>query len=163
MYKDWDLDDFLNVEATSMSLYFMYDRLNELVFNNKLPKCKVVWNKRTSKVAGSAWCEDRKIEISYKYHSKYPEELLNTMVHEMTHILYPNDDHSEVWKKGIKKLNDEFPILELQQYSKLRYWKYVYGCDCGKEWKRSSKFRNNKYHCVACKSYLKLKSTCNHA
>lgn len=162
MYSDYQLDDFLNMNIDKVSFYFMYDRLNELVFNNRLPKCNVIWNNRLTATAGLAY-EDNKIEISYKYHSKYPGELLDTMIHEMTHIALPDESHNDTWKAYINDLNSKFPILNLQQFTKYTYWKYLYSCECGNEWKRNRKYTNVKYHCTNCKSTLKLKYTCNHA
>jgi len=74
-------------------LYRMYDIYNRQYFDNKLPKMKITYSKRML-VAGGYYPVTREIKISEKYHHLFPDEVYDTLKHEMIHILHFHHDRS---------------------------------------------------------------------
>ena len=149
-----------------IDLQCMYIRLNKEMFEDKLPNnIRVVWSKKMTKTAaqckysvdyksGVAVRTPIEIKISTHYHNRYPNELLETMVHEMIHVKYPYDGHGKEFNREMDKLNKKFDIgvrvfatgravvnfiytckkceLKYEKAKKLKEY-YNYRCTCGGE------------------------------
>jgi len=66
----------------------LYEQINEKHFAGKLPSARVEWSSRL-RIAGNCRPDEREIRLSISYHTHYPEEIINTLIHEMLHLVYP--------------------------------------------------------------------------
>jgi len=118
-------------------LYRKFDDINTRIFNNQLPHLKIKYSERML-TAGSFVPNINEIRIGRKYHSIFPEEIEDTLAHEMMHYIYP--DHGAQFKLmagrfGISLKAKEHPDLR----SRI---KYLYYCpSCGKEYPRRKRLR----------------------
>lgn len=71
----------------------LYNQLNEKHFGGKLPQAAVDWSTRL-RIAGNCRPDKRDIRLSVRYHTYYPEEITNTLLHEMLHLVYPKHNIS---------------------------------------------------------------------
>lgn len=127
-----------DVMATPVSLpdvaqlYRMYERINAEYFGGRLPVTRIAYSDRML-IAGSYAPSNRIIKIGRRYHEIFPEEIEDTLKHEMIHILCPNHDHD--FKAWAKKLGAS---LRARSHPLLRSsLKYLYVCPvCGREYPR---------------------------
>ncbi len=113
-------------------LYVLFRRFNHLFFNGKLPVVRIEYSDRML-IAGTYTPSKRLIRISRKYHEIFPEEIEDTLKHEMIHILFPN--HDKNFKFWASKVGAS---LKAKRHPKLRgYYRYIYVCSsCGREYYR---------------------------
>lgn len=74
-------------------LYERYERFNRLYFDNRLPAREAVtieWSHRMTSSAGRCYPQRRLIRLSTHYHTRFPAEVDETLLHEMIHLLVPN-------------------------------------------------------------------------
>jgi predicted SprT family Zn-dependent metalloprotease len=119
------------------TLYSLFDRFNYEYFGGRLPMVTISYSERML-IAGSYTSSTEEIKIGRKYHTIFPEELEDTLKHEMIHIVYPN--HSPEFKRLARKLGVS---LKAREHPDLRAaWKYLYICPhCGKEYPRRKRLR----------------------
>ncbi len=118
-------------------LYRMFDRFNGEFFEGRLPVTKIEYSERML-IAGSYTPSRRIIKIGKKYHEIFPEEVEDTLKHEMIHILYPNHDRNfKAWafKLGASLKAKSHPLLRSN-------YKYLYVCPvCGREYPRRKRLQ----------------------
>jgi predicted SprT family Zn-dependent metalloprotease len=120
-----------------LELKHMFMRINFRYFSGKLPEVKIEWSNRL-RMAGKYIISDRIIRLGRRYHEYFPEEVENTLKHEMIHILYP--DHGRLFKSeairiGASRYAREYPGARGN-------FKYIYVCPgCGEKFYRRKRYR----------------------
>lgn len=115
----------------------MFDIYNREYFDGKLPKVKIRYSRRML-VAGGYFPQKREIRISEKYHRFFPDEVYDTLKHEMIHII--NFRHDAAFKKMAKRIGasvraNDHPGLR-------RPPRYIYICPhCYTEYPRHKRLR----------------------
>lgn len=120
---------------TVTELYQLFDRYNWLYFDGKLPQAKIEYSNRMYS-AGSYTPAHRLIKISRKYHEIFPEDIHDTLKHEMIHIIHYY--HDADFKREAKRIG---ATVKAKTHPKLRKPpKYMYLCpNCGKEYPRQKR------------------------
>ncbi len=114
-----------------------FDMYNLVYFKGKLPRVRVVYSHRMTS-AGSYTPGNRVIKIGRKYHEIFPEEINDTLKHEMIHILHLKHDRD--FKKEAKRIGAS---IKAQSHPALnKPPKYIYVCShCGREYPRQKRLR----------------------
>jgi len=116
-------------------LYSLFDRYNWMYFEGRLPRVKIEYSKRMS-MAGAYYPGRKLIRIGQKYHNIFPEEVSDTLKHEMIHIIYMKHDtdfKAEAKRIGTSLKARYHPDLEREP-------KYLYHCDgCGTKYPRQKR------------------------
>lgn len=169
-----------HLAKSDVQLKLAYNQYNKEIFNDRLPRnvC-VYWSNRMTADAGVArWKYKRgtgelfdiHIGLSVPYHHKYPNEIKDTLVHEMIHILHPKEGHGMWFHFEKDRINREHN-MNITVYStghaterKKQKRKYIYACKkCGQEFPRVRRDKNDyKYsECgkTSCKGKIYLKHT----
>ncbi len=121
----------------SLELYKMFDNFNWQYFEGKLPKVKIEYSKRML-AAGSYTPSNKLIKLGIKYHLVFPDEIADTLKHEMIHIIHYH--HNSAFKAEARRigasLNAKFhPSLKKAP-------KYLYLCQtCQTEYPRQKILR----------------------
>jgi len=125
-------------------LYRMYDRFNQEYFDNRLPVAKISYSSRML-IAGSYMPGKNEIKIGRKYHEIFPDEVADTLKHEMLHIVIPS--HNSRFKAAAARIGAS---LKAKSHPSLRgNYKYLYVCpSCGREYPRRKRLR--KAYCGIC-------------
>ena len=120
-----------------MQLAELFDRFNWMYFDGLLPSVRIIWSNRMMS-AGSYTPHDRTIRIGRKYHELFPDELADTIKHEMIHIKHLG--HDAAFKAEAKRIGAS---LRAQSHELLRKpAKYVYACpSCKAEYPRQKRIR----------------------
>lgn len=148
-----------------IGLKVLYDEYNKEIFNNSLPRfVNIQWSNRLTRVAGNCTVEtirrkngtreyEFSIKLSTHYHERFPNELKKTIVHEMIHVLYPEEGHGYNFKREMHRINKEFN-LDIAVYSSGRAKVcYIYKCKgCGKEYETTKYYNVEKIRCRKCHS-----------
>ena len=119
----------------------MFSRINYRYFSGRLPEAKIEWSSRL-RMAGKYLVNDRIIRLGRKYHEHFPQEIEDTLKHEMIHILYP--DHGRLFKAeavriGASRYARDYPGARMS-------YKYIYACPaCGQKF-----YRRKRYRMVSC-------------
>jgi predicted SprT family Zn-dependent metalloprotease len=119
------------------SLYRMFDTYNDELFKRRLPRVRISYSNRML-IAGSYTPALREIKLGRKYHKIFPDDLSDTLKHEMIHIIYPRHD------RKFKALAARLKVsLKARAHPDLRGpYKYLYICpSCGREYPRRKRFR----------------------
>lgn len=116
-------------------LYCRFDMFNWMFFEGKLPTVKIEYSNRMS-AAGSYSRNRQLIRIGRKYHEIFPEDINDTLKHEMIHIIHFR--HDAVFKKIAARIGAS---LRAKAHPLLRKPpKYIYVCPkCGKEYPRQKR------------------------
>lgn len=113
----------------------MYQYYNWKYFDGKLPRANIVYSNRMTS-AGSYTPSRKLITIGRKYHEIFPDELADTLKHEMIHIRHIR--HDAVFKAEAKRVGASIrakshPLLR-------RRPRYIYLCgNCGGEYPRQKR------------------------
>ncbi len=122
---------------TEAELSHLFDRYNWMFFDGKLPKPEIEYSARM-RTAGSYIPSQRIIRIGRKYHEVFPEEIGDTLKHEMIHIRHLNHDRAfkaEAARIGASIQARSHPLLTKPP-------RYVYICwNCGREYPRQRRLR----------------------
>ncbi len=118
-------------------LYLLFDKINITYFDNKLPQAKIEYSTRMTN-AGSYTPALKLIKISKKYHEIFPDDIEDTMKHEMIHIIHFY--HNAEFKKEAARIGT---TLKAKPHPSLRRKaKYLYLCPgCKKEYPRQKRLR----------------------
>jgi len=118
-------------------LHRRFDYYNVIYFKGRLPKVRIEYSKRMTS-AGSYTPSQRLIKIGYKYHEIFPQDLNDTLKHEMIHIRHYR--HDARFKAEAKRIGC---TLKAQSHPELRRpAKYIYVCPgCGGEYPRQKRLR----------------------
>ncbi len=126
-------EDLPPVEA----LYLLFDRFNWMYFEGRLPQASIEYSTRMTS-AGSYTPSRRLIRIGHKYHTIFPEDLHDTLKHEMIHMIHLRHDakfKAEATRVGASLRARSHPNLRKTP-------KYLYLCPgCRKEYPRQKRFR----------------------
>lgn len=115
----------------------MFAIYNREYFDNKLPRVKIRYSRRML-VAGGYFPQKKEIRISEKYHTYFPDEVYDTLKHEMIHILHFR--HDAAFRKMAHRIGaslraNEHPALT-------RPPRYLYICPaCLTEYPRRKRLR----------------------
>ena len=122
---------------TLPELYRLYDMYNLVHFDGKLPRVKLTYSTRML-AAGSCAPREREIRIGLKYHQLFPQDLDDTLIHEMIHLIYPS--HNSDFKKVANRLG--VSVYARSHPDLRRPPKYIYYCpSCGQEYPRQKRLR----------------------
>ena len=118
-------------------LYRLYELYNLLYFEGRLPKARIAYSARML-AAGSCDTRSREIRIGTRYHQLFPDEISDTLKHEMIHLLYRGhgrDFVSMARALGVSIRARSHPSLR-------RPAKYLYRCTaCGADYPRQKRVR----------------------
>ena len=157
-----------DLAKTDVELKKIYNYWNKKAFNGELKKhMPILWSSRMTSGAGYysySWKTelgvkhfyDEKIQLSTHYAERFPEDVLNVIVHEMIHVRLPNETHGPGFKAMAKELSERFG-LTIRVYSHgAGKIDYIYACDrCEKTFERSRRMDVSRYRCK-CKGNLYL-------
>lgn len=114
-----------------------YEMYNRVYFEGKLPRVRIIYSNRMTS-AGSYTPHTKVIKIGRKYHQIFPEEINDTLKHEMIHIRHLKHDRSfkaEARRVGASLRANSHPALT-------RPPKYIYICtNCGRKYPRQKRLR----------------------
>lgn len=118
-------------------LYKLFDKLNFRIFNNQLPRLRIKYSDKML-IAGSFMPSLNEIRIGRKYHRIFPDDIEDTLAHEMIHFIYPN--HGPQFKRVAGKFGIS---MKAKDHPDLRTtYRYLYYCpSCGKEYPRRKRLR----------------------
>jgi predicted SprT family Zn-dependent metalloprotease len=141
--NNYDLFDGLEAYAsdtelpTIANLHRMYDIYNREYFGGKLPKVTIRYSKRML-IAGGYFPQKKEIRISEKYHTYFPDEVYDTLKHEMIHIVHFH--HDAAFKKMARRIGAS---LRANDHPALRRPpRYIYICPhCFTEYPRHKRIR----------------------
>jgi predicted SprT family Zn-dependent metalloprotease len=118
-------------------LYQLFDRYNWMYFDGGLPRPRIEYSSRMTS-AGAYLPGQKLIRIGLKYHRIFPEEIADTLKHEMIHIRHLKHDaafKAEANRIGASVRAKTHPDLQKPP-------RYVYVCDnCGAEYPRQKILR----------------------
>ncbi len=116
-------------------LYEMFDRYNWLYFKGKLPRVAIEYSSRMT-CAGSYSPHNKCIRIGRKYHEIFPQDIEDTLKHEMIHIVHYR--HDAAFKAMARRIGAS---VRARSHPKLRRPpKYIYVCpNCGLEYPRQKR------------------------
>lgn len=122
---------------TESELNELFDALNEQFFAGGLPKARVEWSSRM-KHAGKCMSMQRIIRLGESYHRYYPEDVVDTLKHEMIHLMIPS--HGADFKKEARRIGASFHAKNYP--GMLRGMKYLYTCPgCGAMFPSMKRYR----------------------
>ncbi|MFZ5981726.1 MAG: SprT-like domain-containing protein [Candidatus Zixiibacteriota bacterium] len=114
-----------------------YEMYNRVYFDGRLPRVKILYSNRMTS-AGSYTPQKKLIKIGRRYHQIFPEEINDTLKHEMIHIRHMKHDRAfkdEAIRIGASVRANSHPALT-------RPPKYIYLCaNCGREYPRQKRLR----------------------
>ena len=118
-------------------LYRLFDEFNLLYFQGRLPRPRIAYSPRMTS-AGSYTPHLKLIKISRRYHKLFPEDLHDTLKHEMIHILHLH--HDAAFKAEAARVG---ATLKARSHPDLRKpAKYTYVCpSCNREYPRQKRLR----------------------
>lgn len=120
---------------TVLELYQMFDRFNIIYFEGKLPRVTIEYSNRMTS-AGSYTPKLKLIKISRKYHHIFPDDIEDTLKHEMIHVIHFK--HDKAFKDFAKKIGAS---LKAKSHPSLRRPpRYIYACPkCKMEYPRQKR------------------------
>jgi predicted SprT family Zn-dependent metalloprotease len=115
----------------------LFHEFNRQYFDSSLPTPGISYSDRML-IAGSFAPDKNEIRIGRKYHEIFPDEIEDTLKHEMIHIIYPN--HDQNFKALAARIGAS---LKAKSHPALcGNCKYLYICPhCGKEYPRRKRLR----------------------
>lgn len=122
---------------TLEELHRMFDRFNWIHFEGKLLRVRIEYSTRMSS-AGSYTPQRRLIRIGRKYHELFPNEIADTLKHEMIHIRHFL--HNALFKAEAARVGAS---VRAKSHALLRKPpKYMYVCPhCSREYPRQKRLR----------------------
>lgn len=116
----------------------LFDRFNQEFFEGRLPRVRIEYSKRMQRSAGSYHPVGKVIRIGRRYHELFPEEIEDTLKHEMIHIIHLR--HNAAFKREARRLGTS---VQARSHPSLgRPPKHVYVCPgCGREYPRQKRIR----------------------
>lgn len=129
---------------TIAELYRIYDELNFRFWGGKLPPVTIKYSSRMLS-AGSYTPSTKMIRLGVKYHELFPAELVDTLKHEMIHILHYY--HDAAFKREAERVGT---TLKATYHPSLRRPpKFIYVCPgCSREYPRHKRMR--MHSCGTC-------------
>lgn len=120
-------------------LYRRFDAFNWLYFQGKLPRPVIQYSSRMSS-AGSYTPNGRIIKIGRKYHELFPQDIDDTLKHEMIHIIHFY--HDAAFRKEARRIGAS---MRARSHPALaRPAKYLYQCPgCQRTFPRQKQLRQS--------------------
>ena len=139
------------------TLQLMFAQYNYAYFEGEIPSHEIAYNNRFSNVAGRITYKPPKIELSPKHLRGKPEQLRDTLLHEMIHAWLfargENPGHTSAFKKKMRELGLSSIYHDLGTAAPLidNLKRYILRCDhCRRESLRKRKPPPGT-RCAACR------------
>jgi len=114
-----------------------FEIYNRVYFEGKLPRVRIIYSNRMTS-AGSYTPQIKVIKIGRKYHQIFPEEINDTLKHEMIHIRHLK--HNRSFKEEAKRIGAS--VRANSHPALTRPPKYTYICkNCGRKYPRQKRLR----------------------
>ncbi len=118
-------------------LYHLFERYNWMYFEGRLPRPVIEYSSRMTS-AGSYIPLRHLIRIGRKYHEIFPDEIGDTLKHEMIHMIHLK--HDAAFKAEATRIGASVRARSHPQLRKPP--RYIYVCDnCGTEYPRQKRLR----------------------
>lgn len=116
-------------------LYDLFERYNWMYFGGRLTCPQIEYSNRMTS-AGAFYPRQRLIKIGRKYHQIFPDEIADTLKHEMIHLIHLK--HDTAFKAEAKRVG---ATLKARSHPLLRRPpRYMYECPgCGAEYPRQKR------------------------
>jgi hypothetical protein len=135
-------------------IYEMYQKINQRFFESRLPIVRISYSQKML-IAGSYTPALKEIRLGIRYHKIFPDDIEDTLKHEMIHILNPS--HNGNFKAMAKKIGASLKAKshpDLQQVAK-----YIYICPvCARKYPRRKRLR--MVSCGVCSKNRKFDQSC---
>jgi predicted SprT family Zn-dependent metalloprotease len=141
-------------------LYRMFEEYNWLYFDGRLSRIRIAYSNRMTS-AGSYTPSRKMILIGRKYHELFPDEVIDTLKHEMIHVLHLK--HDAKFKQEAARVGASLRARSHPSLHKPPRW--VYFCpSCAREYPRQKRLRMASCGVCSKRGYdgrfkLKLKKT----
>lgn len=139
-----------------VSLYARYRRFASEYFDGRVPPAedvRIEWSTRMTSSAGLCRPRSRTIRLSVHYHTKFPEEVNATLLHEMIHLLVPNHGPAfYAWMDTIRRRGGRVSRYAKERATPRQY-RWVYVCrHCGMRKKTMRRYPHGgrQYRCGRC-------------
>ena len=120
-------------------LYRRFETFNWIYFQGKLPRPVIQYSNRMNS-AGSYTPNGRIIKIGRKYHELFPQDIDDTLKHEMIHIIHFY--HDAAFRKEAKRIGAS--MRARAHPSLVRPPKYLYQCPgCQRKFPRQKQLRQS--------------------
>lgn len=122
------------MEFTESFLKRIFKKLNKKYFNGELETPTFEWSTRMVYISGiciTGGINGSIIRLSKDYIMEHPDDLENVLVHEMIHLIPHARNHSEGFKKELKRVNmlgSTATRYCKRWYSKVRHVYYCTNC-----------------------------------
>lgn len=118
-------------------LYRRFDLFNWMYFAGKLPRVRIEYSNRMV-AAGSYTPHEKLIKIGRKYHEIFPNDIDDTLKHEMIHIIHYY--HDAAFKREAARIGC---MLKARSHPSLKQAsRYLYRCPgCNREYPRQKRLR----------------------
>jgi predicted SprT family Zn-dependent metalloprotease len=145
-------------EIKAIDLYPIYEEMKELYFSDKdkvTSEINLKWSARLTSSAGNCRAGSKLIKLSVDYHRKHPEEIENTLIHEMIHLYisgHPKKFHDEIARIN-KQAGKEVVSRYSQESANVSHVAY-----CPKHkviGTKTRKPKSGRYRCRACGSKIR--------
>lgn len=145
-------------EIMSINLWQLYERINTLYFEPfgiEVTPTEISWSNHMTAVVGGCRVEAGIIKLSVPYHRKYPEEIENTLTHELIHLYIPN--HGPEFIKEMERINKlaGYQLVTVNSHERAVI-RYVGVCpEHGDLGTRAAAPRHTQYYCKLCGKKIK--------
>ena len=149
---------------TDTELKRLYNKYNREIFNDRLATFVAVeWSTRMTTTAGICKRITKDgvsytlIQLSVSYHETNPNELMDTLVHEMIHVLLPKSHHGSPFLEEARRINEAFGMnITVYAHGEIDY-KYIYECvECSQKYERMRRLDLSRARCGVCRGKLYL-------
>lgn len=114
-------------------LQLRFQRFNVEFFKSKLPNATIRWSTRM-RIAGTCHRHRALITLSRPYHERFPQDVDDTLKHEMIHLRYAG--HGPAFKREAQRVGASIHCREYEGIHPRA--KYVYACPtCWREFRRT--------------------------
>lgn len=115
----------------------MFDIYNAHYFGGKLPLVKITYSKRLL-AAGCYYPQKKEIRLSVRYHKLFPDEVYDTLKHEMIHVIHLK--HDAAFKRMARRIGASVKANDHPDLRKPP--RYLYVCPvCHTEYPRQKRLR----------------------
>lgn len=149
-----------------------YLEFNKLYFNNKLPRGMRILVNNRYKVVGGCFSYSVKepytntISMSSAYMEKYPDDVDNTLLHEMIHAYmfelgHIREVHGRLFKREMYRINRYGYNIEIHTKGAFTATKYTYAIQCKRcgvidKKARKMKYPLHEYYCKHCSGRFEI-------
>jgi len=144
-------------EIKNIDLWSKFVKFNKKYFNQELELETLKWSKRLTRSAGNCSRSKSTIKLSVDYHRKYPEDIDNTLVHEMIHLVASG--HKGKFKREMQRVNriagERLVTINSKERARANHVAYCPTCDevIGERSRLTDRMREYGY-CPDCETNL---------